>query len=143
VPVSEIASTSAEEFTLALEQALWPANTAADIRIVLVQAGTATLEEARERVLRADIKERLATSRDFAIRVAELGYVKELWVDDREGQAVVTAIVEGASLEDELHLEAVFTAIVQAHPSFDGHLRVYALEDELPEFAREGQQLLP
>lgn len=136
-------ATSAEDFRFRPELLGLGTTSSPVISSIFIAWGvsTATLEEARERVRSADTAERLAVAADYAERVRSYSFVREIWFSDRSDGGVVTVIVEGAALKDELHLEAIFTSVVVSRPAFRGYLRVYANEDGLPASAREGALL--
>jgi len=114
------------------------------VRVVVFPSSTGlTLSEMRERVQKADTDARAATAREFAERVSATPFVKEVWLDDSGRTAVVRVIVEGATLDNELELEAVFTAMLAGRPRFDGYLNIHALKERDPTEARYGSRLFP
>jgi hypothetical protein len=101
-------------------------------------------ENARDSLQRADQSQRTAVARAFAERVRDDPRVREVWYADAEDDAYLTLIVSSATLDEELLFEAALAAVLeQAGQSFPGFLRVYAVDDGVPEIAREGIQLLP
>lgn len=145
--MSETLAAGGRELRVARETLLKIGGYEADrqFAIVFVQSSATTSpRELRQRVRKIDTDARAKVAREFAKRASAIAFVRELWLDDDGDQSVLHAIVEGASLDDELELEAVLTGVLAERPNlFDGYLQIHAAEEEIPPIARKGYRLLP
>lgn len=98
----------------------------------------------KETVRDAEATGRWAIARAFSSHIRDDARVLEVWYDDAPDDATLTLIASHASLDDELHFEAILSAAIDAidHP-FGGFLRVYAEDEGIPDHARAGKRLLP
>jgi hypothetical protein len=76
----------------------------------------------------------------FAQVVANLSGVEEVWLDSTTPELEVTLIMRALNLERELELRGIFISLTDAsEPSAE--LSVFAIEDVVPDWAREGERL--
>jgi hypothetical protein len=98
----------------------------------------------KETVRDAEATGRWAIARAFAEHVRDDPRVREVWYDDAPDDAALTLIVTQASLDEELHFEAILSAVMDSidHP-FGGFLRIYAEDHGVPDNVRVSARLLP
>ena len=97
-----------------------------------------------ERVRQEEIGGRETMAEAFVGRVSSNPSVREVWLSDSGDEAVVHVVVDGVSLEQELALEAIFTAVLSAHgQAFSGYLHIHTLQEGVPVEARSGWRLFP